>query len=451
MVACLRGELNGDELRGVSVLVGGAGLAGLAAAYELQRRGALVTVCEARDRVGGRVWTIRDFADRQHAEAGGDLIEDSQEDLLALARALGLRPVRILRDGFWHRAGRPPRLRRAAGAWMKAKAGRPLEPLVRAYRHSEQRWDGAVAGALARMSVADWLDASRADEQTRRLMLGLRGFFLADPANLALLPLVDVFAEGQPGDSKLFRLQGGNDRLPSALAARLGDRIRLDTTIVSAAQSPRAVRVSLRDRAGRLATLDVDYLVVTMPATTVRDVAFDPPLPDRQREAIATLRYGPATKGLVQFERRPWRRQMRSRAYATDGPLGAFWEGTEGQRGRAGILTFLSGGGGSTELAELVDARDGGLERHLAWLGCGRARTLARRRVSWEEDRWARGGYAYFHAGFDPTLRAWLARPFGRVLFAGEHTSIRFQGYMNGAVQSGLRSAAEVMMLHQAA
>jgi monoamine oxidase len=88
-------------LSGVSVLVAGAGLAGLTAAYDLAAMGAAVTVIEARDRVGGRVWTIRDgFADRQHAEAGGDMIDDAQHEIRQLAGQLGLTLSRILRDGF---------------------------------------------------------------------------------------------------------------------------------------------------------------------------------------------------------------------------------------------------------------------------------------------------------------------------------------------------------------
>ena len=66
----------------------------------------------------------------------------------------------------------------------------------------------------------------------------------------------------------------------------------------------------------------------------------------------------------------------------------------------------------------------------------------------WEQDPYARGGYAYFDPGFDPALRAWLARPAGRLFFAGEHTSLKWQGYMNGAVESGRRAAAEVAAAH---
>src|SRR5579864_347359 len=88
-------------LRGVSVIVAGAGLAGLSAALDLLTMGADVTVLDARDRVGGRVWTIREgFAEGQHAEAGGDMIDEAQHEIRALAAELGLKLTRILRGGF---------------------------------------------------------------------------------------------------------------------------------------------------------------------------------------------------------------------------------------------------------------------------------------------------------------------------------------------------------------
>ena len=84
----------------------------------------------------------------------------------------------------------------------------------------------------------------------------------------------------------------------------------------------------------------------------------------------------------------------------------------------------------------------------LDWLGSERATLVASRQIVWEHDPLARGGYAYFDPGFDPSLRAWLARPCGRLFFAGEHTSIKWQGYMNGAVESGRRAAAEIVAMH---
>jgi monoamine oxidase len=75
---------------------------------------------------------------------------------------------------------------------------------------------------------------------------------------------------------------------------------------------------------------------------------------------------------------------------------------------------------------------------------------LASQAVVWDDDPWVRGGYAVFDPTFDPGLRQWLARPAGRILFAGEHTSQHWQGYMNGAIESGRRAAAEVRALRQA-
>ena len=91
-------------------------------------------------------------------------------------------------------------------------------------------------------------------------------------------------------------------------------------------------------------------------------------------------------------------------------------------------------------------AKDGprGLADALDWLGSKRAELLGARQVVWEADPHARGGYAFFDPAFPPELRAWLPRPAGRLFFAGEHTSIRWQGYMNGAVESGRRAAAEI-------
>ena len=89
------------------------------------------------------------------------------------------------------------------------------------------------------------------------------------------------------------------------------------------------------------------------------------------------------------------------------------------------------------------------LASQLDWLGSSGAELRQSRQVVWETDPWARGGYAYFDPAFDPALRQWLARPFGRLFFAGEHTSFRWQGYMNGAVESGRRAAAEIEAVHR--
>lgn len=439
-------------LRQRRIVVVGAGLAGLTAACELEADGAEVTVIEARDRVGGRVWTIRDaLVQGQQAEAGGDLIDHDQEAILTLARRLRLDLLPVLRSGFAfvrgdaRRRRAPPRARHGA-FW--AAIQQALEPQIRDYRQSEQRWDSPLARRLARISVADWLDSIGAEPALRAILRGLRGFFLADPEELSLLPLVEQLAAESAVPKRFYRIEGGNDRLAAALAARLRRPVRLQTVLHGVRASGRRVRIEVEDADGARSRLAADALILTLPATTLREVDFSPPLPEDQRRAIAGLRYGRATKTLLQFEKRFWRGRGKPLAYGTDLPIGALWEGSDGQKGSAGILTLLAGGSASEDTLRLL-ARDGpsGLAAQVNWLGAQHVPLLHSRIVKWTADRWVRGGYAFFDPAFDPAGRALLGRAHGRCLFAGAHTSLRWQGYMNGAVESGLRAAVEARAL----
>src|ERR1051325_10840552 len=133
--------------------------------------GADVMVVEARDRVGGRVWTIRDgFAERQHAEAGGDMIDEAQREIRTLAEECGLSLTRILRGGFGYvrlDASGTPRIvaRNAARGWDRLQ--RELEPVMRPYKLAEQRWDTPIAAAIARRSLAGWVEEHQSDPDLR--------------------------------------------------------------------------------------------------------------------------------------------------------------------------------------------------------------------------------------------------------------------------------------------
>jgi monoamine oxidase len=445
----------GRDLQGVSVLVAGAGFSGLAAAYDLTALGASVTVIESRDRIGGRVWTIRDgFVEGQHAEAGGDMIDHAQTAIRDLARDLGLTLSRILRSGFGYVRvvdGGKARIvtRGAARGWDRLADA--LGDLTTPYRRAEQRWDSPITAAIGRRSVAAWLDETHADEELRATATGLRGFFLADPDELSLLALVDQFADtDSPAPGGMYRIDGGNDRLAQALAARLGASLHLDTDLVAISHRGRTVRATVKNRRTQ-SQITADYAVLTLPAAVLRRIPISPALPAQQHDAIAQLKYGRATKTLLQFSSRFWRVPTRPRAFGSPLPFGALWEGNEDQRGRAGILSLLAGGAAS-DATQAIVAKHGprGLVDALDWLGSRRAELVASRQIVWEHDPHARGGYAFFDPGFDPALRAWLARPCERLFFAGEHTSVKWQGYMNGAIESGRRAAAEVAAVHGA-
>src|SRR5258706_11256788 len=160
-----------SSLSGTSVLVAGAGLAGLAAARDLSALGARVTVIDARDRVGGRVWTIRDgFGEGQHAEAGGDMIDEAQNEIRDLCKEVGLKLTRILRAGFrfvrTDASGKPRIVSRDAyGTWERLP--RCLGDAIRPYRLAEQRGGTPIATDLAPRAVAPGLDEGRAHGELR--------------------------------------------------------------------------------------------------------------------------------------------------------------------------------------------------------------------------------------------------------------------------------------------
>jgi monoamine oxidase len=284
------------DLNGVSILVAGGGLAGLCAARDLTAWGAKVTVIEARDHVGGRVHTARQgFVESQHAEAGGDMIDEAHHEIHQLAKDLRLSLVRILKGGFAYarpRSDGTVRIdtRSVGRSWERmaealAEAGRP-------YRLAEKRWESPIARELARRSVAQWLDEARADEELRATATGLRGFFLADPEELSLLELIDQFAsndgDAAPAPGKMYRVKGGNDQLATTLAEQLGDHVQCASELVAVSQRGRSVRATIKN-ARRTSQLMVDYLVFALPATLLRRIPITPALPARQHEAIARL------------------------------------------------------------------------------------------------------------------------------------------------------------------
>jgi monoamine oxidase len=261
-----------------------------------------------------------------------------------------------------------------------------------------------------------------------------------------MIALVDFLAtDGFGGDGVTFRLKAGNDRLATAMAAQLPSPVRLGAALRRVRHTEAGVVVTVEESTGRR-EMAGDALIVALPATAVREVVFEPALPGAQWEAITTLKYGGATRALLQFASRFWARAGRPRAFGSDLSTGAVWDGNEQQAGRAGILSFLAGGRASDEMVAILNAEGAdGIVNRIGWLGRP-SRLVASHVIRWNDDPWVRGGYAFFDPEFDPRGRDLLAEPQGRVHFAGEHTSVRWQGYVNGAIESGQRAAADVLM-----
>jgi monoamine oxidase len=430
------------------VVIAGGGLAGLSAARELLRRGMAVHLLEARDRLGGRVHTLRD-SDGVHVEAGGEFIDRPHAAIRTLAADVGLPLRAVVRGGFGLALDDGHRITRFATAARPWRAlARRLRSFVEWHRDAGATWDTATAAAIARRSVGDLVPRASTPRQVRAVVESLRGFYLAEPDALSALVLVDQLLDGEaPGRTRSSRVAGGNDRLIDALAGALPRRGRIDRgcAVRAVTQHARGVRVVVTGAGGRQHEIAADYAILAVPPPLVAACVFDPPLAPRQRAALAALSMGAATKISLRFDRAWWRRRGRPRGFGSNLPCGAVWEAAEQQR--AAVLTLLGGASASARLARMShDPRK--VTALLRWLGtppgAGRAVGAA---VSWERERWSGGGYAVFGPGFDPRERRLLAAAHGRVLFAGEHTSEHWQGFMNGAVESGQAAARDLAAL----
>ncbi len=425
----------------------GGGLAGLSAARGLIDRGADVHLVEARNRVGGRVWTVRDGGfDDVPLEAGGEFIDGQQDDIRALCADHGLTLQQILREGFGlalDLRGRVQLFKGQRPIWSDFK--RVLERDAEAFRAVDCDWSSTAASVIGRHSIDGLLRARQAPDDVRAMVQGLRGSFFADADQLSALVGVELSLRPQdPGHVMLSRIKGGNDRLTEKLAARKGLKMSLQLEVKKIEQHASSISVSAADRAGKLSTIKADYVVVAAPAPIVRDLEFVPALPPALRQALKALSPGPATKAHLLFDRAWWRKPGQAQAWESNLDTGAVWEANGS---KPPVLTLLAGGRASQAFRALLE--EGGpqrLVRRLSWLGePEEARDF--RSTTWELDPFARGGHCVFGPDFRPEWRAELSRAFGRVAFAGDHTSRKWPGCMNGAVESGARAARDIELI----
>jgi monoamine oxidase len=446
------------------VVVIGAGLAGLAAGLELFQAGVDVEVLEARGEPGGRVRTLRSaFADGLHAEAGAAAILGSHRLLQQYAARLGLRLVEVLPPPSSQqiylvaghrivaRGGRTEpwpgdltseeRSLGLAGMWRRyvgdllPEIGDPVRPGWPS--DTVARYDGLSMGDFLRMRGAS--PAAVALLSVGYLSLGGDGVETCS----ALATLRDLAQRGS--DARTWFVEGGNDRLPAALAERLGERVHHDTPVVRIEPGERAAAVLTR-RGGVVRRWNANRVICTLPPAVLADVEVSPAFSPARRQALAGLRLTSVTRVLVQTRTRFWQAQGLPPSAVSDLPVQWVSDATLLQPGRRGILSAELGGPGARRLAALpvgerLSAVMGSLDRIYPGV---RQEIETATLVDWDADPWARGAYAWFRPGQLTSLLPTLIAPEGRIHFAGEHTASA-SGWMEGALQSGLRVAAEVL------
>jgi monoamine oxidase len=414
-----------------SCIVIGAGLSGLAAAYSLHRAGWDVTVLEARNRIGGRVFTHRMPENpRLICELGGEWVGRSHERIQAWCRKFGiglqdhLFEESLLRNGVVYAPGKWRFSPQADAAWArfkKAYGSYTQKDLERLDRHDWWTWLRDIGFSNEDLRLRDLIDSTDFGESIRHVS--------------AYAAAAEYF-ESSPSAETDFKMVGGNSRLPHAFAARLDKgAIHLNTPVEAITQ--RGGKVYVRSKAARWSA---DACICTVPARTLGKIAFNPPLPTAQRAAADQLQYARIIKSQVLFSERFWGRD--DFALISDLTSHYYFHSTKKQPGKEGILTSYAIGEKADVLASQNHPRRQELiVRDLVPIN-GRAPALARgiASYSWQRDPYTQGAYAIYRPGQWFTLRPILQRPHGKVLFAGEHLA-DWQGFMEGAVVTGEEAA----------
>jgi putrescine oxidase len=301
----------------VDVVVIGAGATGLSAAHALKQAGRSVVVLEARDRVGGRLWT--DEVDGVDLELGGQWVSPDQEELLRVLDELGLETFSRYREGESVYIGITGERRTFEGEQLPVPAAVEKEMVrltelldaLAAQMDADRPWEAPFADELDRVSFAAWL-ADQCDEQEAvdNIAMFIAQAMLTKPAHsFSALQAVQMAASAGSFshlvDSEFIldkRVVGGLQRVPLSLAERLGDAVRLGVDVEKVRWSDAGVEVVAGDL-----TVSARHLVVAVPPTAVSRVRFDPPLPSAQREARQHQSFGQVIKLHVTYPEPFWR------------------------------------------------------------------------------------------------------------------------------------------------
>ncbi len=440
-----------------TVTVIGAGLAGLSAAYELNRAGWNVTVLEARDRVGGRCCTVRNFSQGLVAEGGGEFVDESHARMIALADQFNLKLAVTHswrgKDHDWAEFdGKAGRMSDVSvwGFNLAEEVGREWELLSKLSEFVEDANQPHLARDAARLdsqSALDWIESLEVHPFAKKYFIQhIRLEYTCEPERLSLLDLArnSRMYYTSPKHPKNFRVVGGNDQIARALAETLTD-VRMNAAMESIRLTSDGVAVSYQ-QAGSHVTLDSEFAILAVPLTTARLIDFNSSLPVAHQKMVDEISYGAVTKVMIEYRKRFWNERGWNGRLTTDAPINITWHATGHIEHERGIITAYTGGAPGEKLSALSDEEriDLAVSEIERLFPGSEALVENVSTIAWLNEPYTRASYMALAPGEATAHWKTLFQPAGRLFFAGEHAT-PIQGFMEGAVESGQRAAREII------
>ena len=443
------------------VCVVGAGFAGLTAAWRLVQAGHSVVVLEARDRIGGRVWTDH-LSDGTPIDRGGAWLGPGQDRLYALAAEMGIGtyPTFVAGDHLFLKDGRVHRYRGLIPrglSWFALVglevARRRIDALARRVP-LEAPWTAPEAVALDARTIASWIDSPwNAPSHTVRTLLRMTmtELFTSDPSEVSLLHMLFhlhsaggfVRQTSIEGGTQQDRIVGGMQTILDRVVERLGGTVRLATPVREIRQDGAGGDL-LSDRA----TVRASRVIVAIPPVLAAHIRWTPRLPTDRALLLERLPAGWAYKFALVYDEPFWRTDgLSGQTLAMGSPLTITLDAC-GASTPPGILNTFAVGPHARGLAHLgpLERRRTVIDAMATRFGPKATRVRDYIEQEWAGEEWTRGCFMSHYAPGVMTQFGHLVRePVGRIHWAGTETSPVMNGFIDGAVRSGERAAEEVM------
>lgn len=444
--------------RQADVAIVGAGLAGLAAARALTAAGAEVIVLEARERVGGRVYT-RAASNGTLLDLGAQWIGPTQQRIVALAEAVGVTTFPTYVDGLniEYREGQCTTYADAIPMNNPIAAMEMIETLLELNLMAQDvpldaPWTAERAAEWDAQTVASWVEIHVSSKIARMwLTLAVQAVFAAEPRDLSLLHfLFYVHSGGSLNElisvtrgAQELRFRGGAQSIADRVAAALGERVILNAPVHTITQDDQSVSV-----VSDSVTVAGKYAIIAIPPTLAGRLRYRPKLPAHRDQLTQRVPMGTVIKVHCLYDTPFWRDDGLSGQVASDSGIVRVTFDNSPIGGSPGVLlSFIEGDEGRVWGRKSIDERRAAvLECLVRYFGDKAGAPLEYMEQNWAEEEYTRGCYAgYLPPGVLSMYGDALREPIGRLHWAGTETATVWNGYMDGAVQSGERAAAEVL------